>query len=115
MRQREQAARGQPRRGGSVCEPVDVVGFFSSRLPPFALLHGSSDLVVPVESSCKFSALLSGLAVKVSLYLLPGLNHTDMVTDLMAADRRYYHPIISCIRLEWRKLDLLHPRQLICS
>lgn len=86
-----------------------MVGFFSSRLPPFALLHGSSDLVVPVESSCKFSALLSGLAVKVSLYLLPGLNHMDIVTDLMSADRRYYHPIYSCIKLEWRKLHLFHP------
>ncbi|XP_011614113.1 probable isoprenylcysteine alpha-carbonyl methylesterase ICMEL1 [Takifugu rubripes] len=80
-----------------------------SRLPPFALLHGSSDFVVPVQSSCKFSALLSGLDVKVSLYLLPGLNHMDIVTDLMSADRRYYHPIYSCIKLEWRKLNLLHP------
>lgn len=85
------------------------LGSFPPRLPPFALLHGSSDFIVPVESSCKFSALLGGLAVKVSLYLLPGLNHVDIVTDLMSADRRYYHPIYSCIKLEWSKLNLLHP------
>lgn len=90
-------------------EPADVVGFFPSRLPPFALLHGTGDFIVPVQSSCAFSALLSRLSVKVSLYLLPGLNHVDMVTDLMAADRRYYHPICSCIKLEWRKLNLRHP------
>ncbi|CAG08598.1 unnamed protein product [Tetraodon nigroviridis] len=80
-----------------------------SRLPPFALLHGSKDGIVPPESSCKFSALLSRRSAKVALYLLPGLNHTDMVTDLMSADRHFYHPIYSCIKLECRKLNILHP------
>lgn len=53
-----------------LCEPVDVACFFSSRLPQFALLHGSNDGIVPSQSSCKFSALLSCLSIKVSLYLL---------------------------------------------
>nr|XP_054587634.1 uncharacterized protein si:dkey-193c22.1 [Nothobranchius furzeri]XP_054587635.1 uncharacterized protein si:dkey-193c22.1 [Nothobranchius furzeri]XP_054587636.1 uncharacterized protein si:dkey-193c22.1 [Nothobranchius furzeri] len=75
-----------------------------SRMPPFALLHGTSDVVVPVKSSTKFSELLTSLSVKVSLYLLPEVNHTEMVTDLMLSNRRFYHPVFSCIKQEFRKL-----------
>ncbi|XP_058492409.1 uncharacterized protein si:dkey-193c22.1 [Solea solea] len=75
-----------------------------NRVPPFALLHGTSDTVVPVESSTKFSELLTSLSVKVSLYLLPRVNHVEIVTDLMASDRRFYHPIYSCVKQEYRKL-----------
>lgn len=74
-----------------------------NRLPPFALLHGSHDLSVPVESSTKFCELLTSLSVKVSLYLLPRVNHLEIATDLMASDRRFYHPIYSCIKQEYRR------------
>ncbi|XP_029367149.1 probable isoprenylcysteine alpha-carbonyl methylesterase ICME [Echeneis naucrates] len=74
-----------------------------SRVPPFALLHGTSDIIVPVESSTKFSELLRSQSVKVSLYLLPRVSHVDIVTDLMASGRRFYHPIYSCIKQEFRK------------
>ncbi|XP_026198910.1 alpha/beta hydrolase isoform X2 [Anabas testudineus] len=75
-----------------------------NRVPPFTLLHGTNDIIVPVESSTKFSELLNALSVKVSLFLLPRVDHTEMVTDLMAPDRRFYHPIYSCIKTEYRKL-----------
>ncbi|XP_047446894.1 probable isoprenylcysteine alpha-carbonyl methylesterase ICME [Mugil cephalus] len=74
-----------------------------SRLPPITLLHGTSDIVVPVESSIKLSELLTSLSVKSMLYLLPTVNHADIVTDLMAPDRNFYYPIYSCIRQEFRK------------
>ncbi|KAM7415864.1 hypothetical protein PAMA_018092 [Pampus argenteus] len=75
-----------------------------NRLPPFVLLHGTADIIVPVESSTKFSELLTSLSVQVSLYLLPRVDHTEIVTDLMASDRRFYHPIYSCIKQEYKKL-----------
>ena len=78
--------------------------FISSRVPPFALLHGTLDIIVPVESSTKFSELLTSLSMKVSLYLLPRVDHTEIVTDLMATDRRFYHAIYSCIKQEYSKL-----------
>lgn len=77
--------------------------FFSARVPPFALLHGTSDVIVPVESSLKLSELLTSLSRRVSLYLLPGVDHTEIVTDLMYSDRRYYHLVFSCIKMEYRK------------
>ncbi|KAM3867632.1 uncharacterized protein ACN63O_007311 [Diretmus argenteus] len=73
-------------------------------VPPFVLLHGTTDIIVPVESSMRFSELLTSLAVKVSLYLLPGVDHTEIVTDLMAWDRRFYHAVYSCIKQEHMKL-----------
>lgn len=80
----------------------------SDRVPPFTLLHGTSDAIVPVESSIRLSELLTSLSITVSLYLLPGIDHIEIVTDLMASDRRYYHLVFSCIKLEHRKLLAPH-------
>lgn len=77
---------------------------FPDRVPPFTLLHGTSDAVVPVESSVRLSELLTSLSITVSLYLLPGVDHIEIVTDLMAPDRRYYPLVYSCIKQEHRKL-----------
>lgn len=88
--------------------PTHILHKFSQdklqRVPPFVLLHGTNDIIVPVDSSSKFSELLSSLSVKVSLYLLPRVDHTEMVTDLMAPDRVHYHAIYSCIKQEYTKL-----------
>lgn len=68
------------------------------------MLHGTNDIIVPVESSTKFSELLASLSIRAPLYLLPRVDHTEMVTDLMAPDRRFYHVIYSCVKQEYRKL-----------
>lgn len=88
----------------NIFHPRSSLVFCSGRVPPFALLHGTSDIIVPSESSTKFSELLTSLSIKVSLYLLPRVDHTEIVTDLMTSDRRFYHPIYSCIKQEYRKL-----------
>lgn len=85
------------------CFPCAPLLYFG-RVPPFILLHGTSDGVVPFESSVRLSELLTSLSIAVSLYLLPGLNHIEIITDLMASDKRYYHLVFSCIKLEHRKL-----------
>ncbi|KAM9463397.1 uncharacterized protein ACWYII_009109 isoform 2-T3 [Salvelinus alpinus] len=73
------------------------------RVPPFCLLHGTTDIIVPVESSQKFSELLTSLSIKVSLYLMPKMDHTEIVTDLMATDRHFYKTVYSCIKQEYSK------------
>ncbi|KAM4616468.1 uncharacterized protein ACJ7VT_009344 isoform 1-T3 [Polymixia lowei] len=73
------------------------------RVPPFGLLHGTIDIIVPVESSTRFSELLTSHSVKVSLYLLPNIDHTEIVTDLMTLDRRFYHTVYSCLKQEYSK------------
>ncbi|XP_061623482.1 uncharacterized protein si:dkey-193c22.1 isoform X1 [Phyllopteryx taeniolatus] len=75
-----------------------------SRVPPFTLIHGTSDVMVPAEASAKFSERLTSLSVKASLYVLSEVDHVEMITDLMAAERRFYHAIYSCIKHEYRKL-----------
>ncbi|XP_026044494.1 probable isoprenylcysteine alpha-carbonyl methylesterase ICMEL1 isoform X2 [Astatotilapia calliptera] len=75
-----------------------------SRLPPFALLHGTNDIVVPAESTMRFSELLTSRSVKLSLNLLPRASHTDIPVDLMVSNRRLYHPIYGYINEEFRKL-----------
>ncbi|XP_005738233.1 probable isoprenylcysteine alpha-carbonyl methylesterase ICME [Pundamilia nyererei] len=75
-----------------------------SRLPPFALLHGTNDIVVPAESTMRFSELLTSRSVKLSLNLLPRASHTDIPVDLMVSNRCLYHPIYGYIKEEFRKL-----------
>ncbi|XP_077457936.1 uncharacterized protein LOC144075033 [Stigmatopora argus] len=76
------------------------------RLPPFTLIHGTCDIMVPAEASTEFSKMLTSMSVKASLYLLPALNHTEMVTDLMSNDRHFYHVVYSCIKQEYSKLAI---------
>ncbi|XP_006810543.1 probable isoprenylcysteine alpha-carbonyl methylesterase ICME, partial [Neolamprologus brichardi] len=73
-------------------------------LPPFALLHGTNDIVLPAESTMRFSELLTSRSVKLSLNLLPRASHTDIPVDLMVSNRRLYHPIYGYIKEEFRKL-----------
>lgn len=75
------------------------------RVPPVALLHGTSDIIVPVESSVRLSELLTSLSIRMSLYLIPKMNHTEMVTDLMAPDRHFYHTVYGCIKQEYSKFQ----------
>ncbi|XP_066510974.1 uncharacterized protein [Hoplias malabaricus] len=73
------------------------------RVPPVGLLHGTSDIIVPVESSLKFSEALTSHSITVSLYLLPKVNHTEIVTDLMAPGRHFFHTVSGCIKQEYNK------------
>lgn len=73
------------------------------RLPPVGLIHGTDDIIVPVESSVRLCELLTSLSVTASLYLLPKINHTEVMTDLMAPNRRFYHTVFGCVKQEYRK------------
>ncbi|KAK3514843.1 hypothetical protein QTP70_033776 [Hemibagrus guttatus] len=73
------------------------------RVPPVGLIHGTDDIIVPVTSSVRLCELLTSLSIAATLYLLPNINHTEVVTDLMTPDRRFYHTVFGCIKQEYRK------------
>ncbi|XP_072520876.1 uncharacterized protein [Salminus brasiliensis] len=73
------------------------------RVPPVGLLHGTNDIIVPVESSVKFYEILTSLSARASLYLLPRMDHTKIVTDLMTPERHFYHTVFDCIKQEFSK------------
>ncbi|XP_053337649.1 uncharacterized protein si:dkey-193c22.1 [Clarias gariepinus] len=73
------------------------------RVPPVGLVHGTNDIIVPVESSTRLCDLLTSLSVPSTLYLLPKMNHTEVVTDLMAPGRHFYRIVFDCIKEEYRK------------
>ncbi|MCJ8746978.1 hypothetical protein PDJAM_G00148050 [Pangasius djambal] len=79
------------------------VWWFSYRVPPVGLIHGTDDIIVPVQSSVRLCELLTSLSVTVTLYLLPKINHTEVVTDLMVPGRHFYHTVFGCIKQEYRK------------
>lgn len=76
---------------------------FRYRVPPIGLIHGTDDIIVPVQSSVRLRELLTPLSVSVTLYLLPKMNHTEMVTALMAPGGRFYHVVFGCIKTEYQK------------
>ncbi|KAF4074338.1 hypothetical protein AMELA_G00238360 [Ameiurus melas] len=73
------------------------------RVPPVGLIHGTTDIIVPAESSVRLCELLTSLSVTVTLYLVPNINHTEVVTDLMVPGRRFYHTVFGCIKQEYQK------------
>jgi len=52
------------------------------KLPPFLLLHGKVDDVVPVNASIEFHSILQKAGATSSLHLEDG-NHTGLIMDLM--------------------------------
>ncbi|KAG5834256.1 hypothetical protein ANANG_G00259630 [Anguilla anguilla] len=89
--------------------PTDFLKILSEdklkRVPPFCLIHGTNDIIVPMESSIRFSDVLASLSVKVSLHLLPKMDHTEIVTDLMAPDRHFYRTVYGCVKEEYSKFQ----------
>ncbi|XP_017307505.1 uncharacterized protein si:dkey-193c22.1 isoform X2 [Ictalurus punctatus] len=73
------------------------------RVPPVGLIHGTNDIIVPAESSVRLCELLTSLSVTVTLYLVPDINHTEVVTDLMVPGRHFYHTVFGCIKQEYQK------------
>ncbi|XP_060763247.1 uncharacterized protein si:dkey-193c22.1 isoform X2 [Neoarius graeffei] len=73
------------------------------RVPPLGLIHGTDDIIVPLESSVRLRELLTSLSVTATLYLLPKINHSEVVIDLMAPGRRFYHTVFGCIKREYQK------------
>ncbi|XP_033870520.3 uncharacterized protein LOC117973165 [Acipenser ruthenus] len=76
----------------------------TSRLPPFVLLHGIKDKVVPVESSLRFSSALLVASVKETLHVLPDVDHTAIVMDLMDRNRSSYTTLHEHVRKELQNI-----------
>ncbi|MGH0188147.1 UNVERIFIED_CONTAM: hypothetical protein FKN15_028049 [Acipenser sinensis] len=76
----------------------------TSRLPPFVLLHGIKDKVVPVDSSLRFSSALLVASVKETLHVLPDVDHTAIVMDLMDRNRSSYTTLHEHVRKELQNI-----------
>ncbi|MGH0167934.1 UNVERIFIED_CONTAM: hypothetical protein FKN15_002061 [Acipenser sinensis] len=74
------------------------------RLPPFVLLHGIKDKVVPVDSSLRFSSALLVASVKETLHVLPDVDHTAIVMDLMDRNRSSYTTLHEHVRKELQNI-----------
>ncbi|XP_007895147.2 probable isoprenylcysteine alpha-carbonyl methylesterase ICME [Callorhinchus milii] len=70
------------------------------RLPRFALLHGTKDKIVPVDSTVKFSHALTFASGDVALHLLPEIDHINIIMDLMDSKRKYYHLLFGYFKRE---------------
>lgn len=60
------------------------------RLPPFYLIHGSEDKVVPLSSSEKFTTALAEKEVDVTLKVIAEGGHAELVVDMMDSGRKFY-------------------------
>jgi dipeptidyl aminopeptidase/acylaminoacyl peptidase len=56
-------------------DAVSPVHFVSKDNPPFLILHGDRDTLVPYAQSVELTDLLSKAGVKVTLQRLPGAGH----------------------------------------
>jgi acetyl esterase/lipase len=57
------------------CDAVSPVHYVSNESPPFLILHGDRDTLVPFAQSVEFADLLTKADVKVMLQRVPGAGH----------------------------------------
>ncbi len=63
---------------------VQAVNLLSAKAPPFLIVHGDADTLVPVEQSRDLAARLSALNVKAELRIVANANH--LFYGALAAD-----------------------------
>jgi acetyl esterase/lipase len=68
--------------------PVDQV---TAAAPPFLLMHGTDDPIVPHRQSERFYQALAGAGAEATLYLLEGASHAFFAADEL--DRRPLPPV----------------------
>lgn len=66
------------------CDAVSPVHYVSKDAPPFLILHGDRDALVPYAQSVELAELLSNAGVSVTLQKLPGAGHGGPAFNLPA-------------------------------
>lgn len=66
------------------CEAVSPVHYVSKDCPPFLILHGDHDALVPYAQSVELKGLLEQAGVEVTLQRLPGAGHGGPAFNLPA-------------------------------
>ena len=66
------------------CDAVSPVHYVSGKTPPFLILHGDHDTLVPYAQSTELEALLQKNGVEVTLQKLPGAGHGGPAFNLPA-------------------------------
>jgi acetyl esterase/lipase len=69
------------------CDAVSPVRYVSKDNPPFLILHGDHDTLVPYAQSVELKDLLSDAGVEVTLQRLPGAGHDGPAFGLPALAR----------------------------
>jgi acetyl esterase/lipase len=69
------------------CEAVSPVHYVSKDSPPFLILHGDHDTLVPYAQSMELTDLLTKAGVPVTLQKLPGAGHGGPVFGLPAVNK----------------------------
>ena len=69
------------------CDAVSPVHYVSKDSPPFLILHGDRDTLVPYAQSVELADLLTKAGVKVTLQRLPGAGHGGPAFELPAVAR----------------------------
>lgn len=66
------------------CDAVSPVHYVSEKTPPFLILHGDHDTLVPYAQSTELEGLLQKNGVEVTLQKLPGAGHGGPAFNLPA-------------------------------
>jgi len=69
------------------CDAVSPVHYVSKDNPPFLILHGDRDALVPYAQSVELSDLLANAGVEVTLQRFPGAGHGGPAFELPAVGR----------------------------
>ena len=78
---------GKPGEDKEKCEAVSPAHYVSKDNPPFLILHGDRDTLVPYAQSVELTDLLTKAGVPVTLQRLPGAGHGGPAFGLPAVTK----------------------------
>jgi acetyl esterase/lipase len=71
----EKLLNGKPRKNKDLAKMASAVNFARKELPPFLIMHGDQDEVVPVSQSEELYAALRKAGANAQLYIVHGADH----------------------------------------
>ena len=75
-------------------------------LPPFCIIHGTSDETVPYNGAVKYANALSGAGVRVKIHKYQKWSHTDPILEApMSGNHRFHRDVHNFVRHWTTRLD----------
>ncbi len=86
--------QGTPAGKLSLAREASPMTYVHKGLPPFLIMHGDRDTIVPVEQSKEFAKALKAAHVNVTLQIVPGANHNFANTKTINTVFHFFDSIL---------------------
>lgn len=85
---------GTPEAKPLLAREASPVTYIKKELPPFLIVHGAKDTIVPAEQSREFARALGAARIRPNLKIVPGASHMLANTDTIKQAFRFFDLVL---------------------